>query len=135
MQKNSRVDLPKIDKNLAAELESVMAADRKFFIENPDRDYFIRSITPAELSEAKAMGKVANSDSQILVGEIASGCRIRSCFSGNDAASVAEFMVIKKQLQQQLGADPSEKFSSSKVQKARPKPEGFGRKKIDRSTL
>jgi hypothetical protein len=40
-----------------AELEEVMQSDRDFFLQHPERDWYIRSVTSVELAEARSLSK------------------------------------------------------------------------------
>jgi hypothetical protein len=48
---------PERSEEQAAEFEEVMQRDRDFFLQHPERDWYVRSITPVEVAEGRSLGK------------------------------------------------------------------------------
>lgn len=109
------------------QLEQVMQQDRDFFLQHPDRDYYIRPITPVELVEGKAMGKAPLPQAFVLVGQIAPGSRIRLVFEDERLPPIEEFKQVQQQIRKNLSlTSPTLKTELKQQSKARPKAKGFG---------
>ncbi len=116
--------------DLADHFEQVMQRDRNFFLQHPDLDYYVRPITPVEVLEGKALGKVVHDNARVLVGEVIPGSRIRLTILDDLPPPVEEFRAMQQQLRQAMGAKaPTLKDRIQLNQKARPKAKGFGAKK------
>lgn len=116
--------------DLAEQFEQVMQRDRSFFLQHPDRDYYVRPITPIEVLEGQALGKTVHEQAQVLVGEVLPGSRVRLTILDDLPPPVEEFRAIQQQIRHELGAKPSTlKDRIQHNQKSRPKPKGFGTKK------
>lgn len=74
-----------------------MQRDQDFFLQNPTQDFYIRSITPAEVLEAKSKGNLVSTNSMMLVGEIGPGTRARLNFEKGTPPPIADFEAIKYQ--------------------------------------
>ena len=114
----------------ADELERVMQRDREFFLQHPDRDYYVRPITQVEILEGQALGKEVDDQAQVLVGEVVPGSRVRMTVLDGLSPPVEEFRAMQQQLCQQMGAKATTlKDRIQHNQKLRPKAKGFGAKK------
>lgn len=115
------------DEAWAEELELITQKDRDFFLQNPTERFYIRSITPVEILEARAVGRFLDANGFMLVGEVTPGCRTRLFFDKDETPPLSQFREMKKQFQQTFDKKtnrPQEQFKS--VSKARPKANGFG---------
>jgi hypothetical protein len=111
----------------AAALEAVMQEDRDFFLQHPDRDWYLRSVTPIEVREARSMGNPVTDDAMVLVGEVAPGSRIRLTFWGDELPPVEEFKSIQQQIRQEWGVKSvGLKDRLKHAGKGRPKAKGIG---------
>ncbi len=116
--------------DLADQLDQVMQRDRAFFLQHPDQDYYVRPITPVEVLEGQALGKVVHEQAWVLVGEVVPGSRIRLTILDDLPPPVEEFRAIQQQLRHEMGAKaPTLKDRIQHNQKSRPKAKGFGTKK------
>ena len=101
--------------------EQVMEADREFFAQHPDREYYIRPITEPEVVEGRSMGKAVTSDAYVLVGELAPGSRVRLTIMDGSAPPIEEFRTMKRRICKQMGIKPKK----PPKQGLRPKAKGF----------
>ncbi len=109
------------------ELEQVMEMDRDFFRQHPERDYYVRSITPVEILEGQALGKPVDHQARVLVGEVAPGSRVRLTILDDRPPPVEEFRAMQRQIRKEMGGKPptiQERIRHTP--KYRPKPKGFG---------
>lgn len=107
------------------QFEQVMQADRDFFLQHPDQDYYLRPITPVEVREGQSLGKEVTLDAQVLVGEVVPGSRIRLTIMDGGPPPVEEFRRIQTQMHQQMG-------TPAKRSAARPPAKGFGNRQHKR---
>lgn len=115
--------------DLAQQLDQVMQGDREFFLQHPDRDYYVRPITPVEILEGQALGKNVHDNARVLVGEVVPGSRIRLTILDDLPPPVEEFKAIQQQIRSQMGVKaPTLKERIQQNQKSRPKAKGFGPK-------
>ncbi len=116
--------------DLADQLDQVIQRDRSFFLQHPDRDYYVRPITPVEVLEGQALGKDVHEQARVLVGEVVPGSRIRLTILDHLPPPVEEFRAIQQQLRHEMGTKaPTLKDRIQHNQKSRPKAKGFGTKK------
>lgn len=125
-QEASRVNLAP---ELAEQLELVMQRDREFFLRHPERDYYVRQITPVEVLEGQALGKEVHGNARVFVGEVAPGSRIRLPILDDLPPPVEEFRAFQQQCRQMGGRSATLKDRVQHSQKSRPKAKGFGAKK------
>lgn len=107
-----------------------MQRDREFFLQHPDRDYYVRPITPVEVLEGQALGKEVHEYVRVLVGEVVPGSRIRLTILDDLPPPIEEFRAIQQQLRHEMGVKaPMLKDRIQHNQKSRSKAKGFGTKK------
>ncbi|MBE9182447.1 hypothetical protein IQ268_28260 [Oculatella sp. LEGE 06141] len=117
----------KLPSEWAEQLEEVMQRDRDFFRQHPEQDYYIRAITPVEVLEGQAMGKVVGEDARVLVGEVIPGNRIRMTILDDLPPPVEEFRAMQQHFRQKLGGKTQAlKGRGNPNKKKRPKAKGFG---------
>jgi len=113
--------------DLAAQLEQVMQRDREFFLQHPECDYYVRSITPVEILEGQALGKETHEQARVLVGEVVPGSRVRLTILDDLPPPIEEFKALQQQMRQEMGAKaPTLKDRIQHNQKPRSKAKGFG---------
>jgi hypothetical protein len=129
LQTGDRQDSPvsQLSEEWAAQLEQVMEGDREFFLQHPERDYYVRPITPVEVVEGQQLGKAVTTDAFVLVGEIAPGSRVRLTILDGGPPPVEEFKRIQKQVRREMGVKSlgfKERLKQSNKSRSRAK--GFG---------
>lgn len=104
-ESGSTQDAPRanLSPDLADQLDQVMQRDRDFFLQHPDRDYYVRPITPVEVLEGQALGKEVHDNARVLVGEVVPGSRIRLTILDDLPPPVEEFRAIQQQLRHEMG--------------------------------
>lgn len=118
---------PKLPEEWAPQMEAVMEQDRAFFLQHPERDYYVRPITPVEVVEGQQLGKAVTEEAFVLVGEVVPGSRVRLIIGDGGEPPVAEFKRIQKQIRQQMGVKSVGLKERLKQQgKGRSKAKGFG---------
>ncbi len=126
-QAASQKNRPTLSPEWAAQLEAVMQGDRDFFVQHPERDYYVRPITPVEVMEGRAMGRQVDETAEMLVGEVVPGSRVRLTIVSDLDSTIAEFRTIQQQLRREVGGQPATlKDRIKQGQKVRPKAKGFG---------
>lgn len=119
---------PERSEEQAAEFEEVMQRDRDFFLQHPERDWYVRPITPVEVAEGRSLGKSVTEDAMVLVGEVAPASRIRLTFWGNELPPVEEFKTMQQQIRKEWGVKSvrlKDRLKHGSL--GRPKAKGFGR--------
>jgi hypothetical protein len=117
----------KLSLELTEQLEQVMQSDRDFFLQHPEREYYVRPITPVEIFEGQSLGKLVGENARVLVGEIIPGSRVRLTILDDLPPPVKEFRAIQQQIRKEMGSKPSAfKDRLKHSQKSRPKAKGFG---------
>jgi hypothetical protein len=104
-----------------------MQGDRDFFLQHPDREWYIRSITPVEITEGRSLGKAVTEEAMVLVGEVAPGSRVRLTFWGDELPPIKEFGTMQRHIRQEQGIKSvglKDRLKDSS--KGRPKAKGFG---------
>ena len=113
--------------HLSEALEQVMQADRDFFRQNPDCDYYVRPIAAVELTESSLTGNPVSEAAMVLVGEVSPGNRIRLKYDDGGAPPVALFKNIQQRLRKESGLKPTGfKDRLKAASKGRFKGKGFG---------
>ncbi len=119
---------PERSEEQAAEFEEVMQGDRVFFLQHPDRDWYVRPITPVEVAEGRALGNSVIEDALVLVGELAPGSRVRLIF-WDSPPPVEEFKAMQKSVRKEWGVKSTGiKDRLQHSSKGRPRAKGFGQK-------
>jgi hypothetical protein len=117
----------KLSPELTEQLEQVMQSDRDFFLQHPEREYYVRLITPVEVLEGQSLGKLVGENARVLVGEIIPGSRVRLTILDDLPPPVKEFRAIQQQIRKEMGGKPPAfKDRLQHSQKSRPKAKGFG---------
>jgi hypothetical protein len=95
-------------KNWPKDLEVVVEQDKAYFEAHPDKKYYIRPITEAEISETffKTCNIVSN-DFSMFVGQIAEGCRYRVPITSNKEIDplLQQLAVTRKSLAEKTPKD------------------------------
>jgi hypothetical protein len=118
-------DTPHLSEEWSEQFEQVMQADRDFFLQYPEQEYYLRPITPVEVREGQSLGNAVTLDAQVLVGEVIPGSRIRLTIMDGGPPPMTEFRLMQKQMRQQMGMPP-------KRAAARPPAKGFGNRQDKR---
>lgn len=113
--------------HLTEALEQVMQADRDFFRQNPDCDYYVRPIAAVEVTESSLMGNPVSDAAMVLVGEVSPGNRVRLKYDDGGVPPIAAFKNIQQRLRRERGLKPPGLKERLKLSgKGRPKRKGFG---------
>jgi hypothetical protein len=120
--------LPQLPSELAEEFEAVMERDRQYFLQHPEQDHYFRPITAVEVVEAQLLGRDADQSTQMLVGEVAPGYRMRLAGKDGFPPELEEFRARRQRLRRELLIKPPTlRTRLASAQKRRPK-KGFGKK-------